>query len=216
MNEPSVAPNAYNVVRDFERALCDYTGAKYAVAVNSCTAALQVCLMYQRYVRERYQVSYMLPEVIIPKHTYVGVPMVAKLTGHAVKFVDARWKGQYRLQPYPIWDSARSLYKGMVPHSGEYFYCLSFHWTKVLKLGWGGAILHNSQEADHYLRRMAFDGRTPGLSPQYDTFPVLGIHANIPPSLAAEGIVRLGLLPDFNEPLPNSDYPDLSLHPVFR
>ena len=31
---------SFQVVRDFEAALCEYTGAPYAVAVNSCTMAL--------------------------------------------------------------------------------------------------------------------------------------------------------------------------------
>jgi len=32
--------DAFKVVRDFEQALCDYTGAKYAVTTTSCTMAL--------------------------------------------------------------------------------------------------------------------------------------------------------------------------------
>lgn len=32
--------DAFKVVRDFEQALCDYTGAKYAVSTTSCTMAL--------------------------------------------------------------------------------------------------------------------------------------------------------------------------------
>ena len=32
--------DAFKVVRDFKQALCDYTGAKYAVTTTSCTMAL--------------------------------------------------------------------------------------------------------------------------------------------------------------------------------
>lgn len=32
--------NPFQVVKDFERALCEYTGAPYAVTTTSCTMAL--------------------------------------------------------------------------------------------------------------------------------------------------------------------------------
>ena len=169
-----------------------------------------ICLMYSRL----YRVWDSSNEVIVPKRTYVSVPMAVKLAGYTVKFADVDWLGSYRLKPYPIWDSARFLSRNM--YKPGQFMCLSFHWTKILKLGLGGAILHNDDDADPILRRMRFDGRTEGVAPKDDTFPVLGIHAYMTPGIAADGLVRLSLLPDYNDPLPNSDFPDLSLHPVFR
>ena len=37
----------YEVTRRFEAALCEYTGAPYAVAVNSCTAAILLAVRWQ-------------------------------------------------------------------------------------------------------------------------------------------------------------------------
>jgi hypothetical protein len=36
------------------------------------------------------------------------------------------------------------------------------------------------------------------------------------PATAAEGLMRLAVLPKHNEPLPNSDYADLSELEIFR
>lgn len=201
--------NPYGVVESFEKALCEYTGAKYAVAVDSCTNALLICMLHEMSMEESLK-----PRMILPKYTYVSVPMAAKLAGFDVQFSDTSWGGLYRCQPYPIWDSARFLSKGMY-REGQ-FICLSFHWTKTLAIGRGGAILHDSDIADPILRRMRFDGRSEGVAPKDDTFPVLGIHAYMTPAMAAEGLSRLALLPDHNDPLPNSDYPDLSKYEIFK
>ena len=80
--------NPYQVTKDFERALCDYTGAPYAVAVNSCTAALQLC------------VEWFNPAVVeIPRHTYCSVPMAIFNARSHVLWRDEQWRGAYQLKP---------------------------------------------------------------------------------------------------------------------
>lgn len=191
--------NPYDIVRQFERALCDYTGAPFAVAVNSCTNALLISLAYCKHTHG--------PEtVILPKRTYVSVPQAVLWSGHKLKFKDIAWEGMYQLYPLPVWDCARWLTSGM--YCPGNFMCLSFHWTKHLQIGLGGAILHDDPDADLLLRKMRFDGRTEGVEPKDDDFPVLGLHAYLTPALAAEGLTRLSLLPKHNDPLPNSDYAD--------
>jgi dTDP-4-amino-4,6-dideoxygalactose transaminase len=191
----------YDAVKDFEAGLCEYTGAKFAVAVNSCTSALLIACAYFKHKEGPTTVS-------IPKRTYCSVPQAVWVAGHKVRFCDLDWLGLYQLYPLPIWDSARLLTSGM--YCPGQFMCLSFHWTKHLQIGLGGAILHDDPDADHLLRRMRFDGRTEGVQPKDDDFPVIGVHAYLTPGLAADGLMRLSLLPKHNEPLPNSDYPDLS------
>ena len=65
------------------------------------------------------------------------------------------------------------------------------------------------------LRRARFDGRTEGLAPRDDDF-ILGWHCYMTPEVAAEGLMRLSLLPDHNDDLPNDDYPDLSTFEIFQ
>ena len=194
--------NPHNVTRDFEKALCEYTGAPYAVAVNSCTMAL---LLACKYVG--------VEEVTIPKRTYVSVPMSIKLAGGKVKFENRRWRGAYQLKPYPIWDSARRFTSGMFKGG---FWCVSFHASKILGVEQGGAILHDSKDADYWLRRLRFDGRSEGIAPKDDNFPVIGYHCYLSPSVAAQGILKLYSLPKRNADLKNDPYPDLSKIEIFK
>jgi pseudaminic acid cytidylyltransferase len=54
--------------------------------------------------------------------------------------------------------------------------CVSFHWSKTLgEFRQGGAILHDNEEADAWLRRARFDGRTEGVAPKDDTSTLLGV-----------------------------------------
>ena len=198
--------NPFNVVRDFERAVADYAGASFGVATTSCTMALLLACAWFRYRDGPTTVS-------IPKRTYVGVPMSIINAGHKVEFRDQEWSGGYRLEPLPVWDSARWLTSGV--HLKGQMTCLSFHWRKHLGISQGGMILLDDFEAVEWLRRARFDGRREGVSPKDDTFDFVGWHAYLTPAVAAEGLVRLAMLPSYNDPLPNDDYPDLSLMPVF-
>jgi dTDP-4-amino-4,6-dideoxygalactose transaminase len=193
--------NAFSVVKQLEDEVAKYTGAPYCVAVNSCTMALLLVCAYLK-----------VKEVSIPKLTYVGVPMSIIHAGGSVVFDDRDWEGSYSLNPYPIRDSARRFTSGM--YAGGYE-CLSFHWSKILGIQQGGAIIHDDPIADQWLRRARFDGRTEGVPPKDDTF-ILGWHCYMSPEIAAEGLVRLSFLPQHNADLPRSDYPDLSLQPIFK
>ena len=195
--------NPFDVVEGFEEALCQYTGAPYAVTTTSCTMALLLACAYHG-----------VGEVSIPRFTYVSVPMSIIHAGGKVKFRDEDWHGAYRLRPYPIWDCARRFTGGMY-RAGEH-QCLSFHWNKILGIQQGGAILTDNEEARDWYRRARFDGRTQGVAPKDDTFDTLGWHCYMSPEVAAQGLVRLALLPNHNEDLPNDDYPNLSKMEIFK
>ena len=193
----------YKVTRDFENALCIYTGAPFAVAVNSCTAALLLAC------------SWFLPRAVrIPRHTYCSVPQAIVRAGHEVVFENRDWQGAYQLEPLPVWDSARRFTSNMYIH-GQY-QCISFAAAKILGIEQGGAILHDNAEADAWFRRMRFDGRTEGVDAMEDTFDLVGMHCLMLPSVAATLLVRLYHLPKHNEDLPHYEYPDLSQHPAFK
>ena len=197
--------NPYQVTKDFEAALCTYTGAPFAVAVNSCTAALMLAVQWANpgpcYVN-------------IPRRTYVSVPCAIKHAGGAVAWRSEDWRGAYQLKPLPVWDCARRFTSGMyIP--GQ-FQCLSFSAAKILGIEQGGAILHDNAEADPWFRKMRFDGRTEGVDPQEDTFDLIGHHCIMLPSIAAQALLRLYHLPKDNPDMPEGHYPDLSKHSAFR
>lgn len=192
----------HQITRDFEAAVAAYCGSRFAVAVNSCTAALLLCCAYHE-----------VGEVEIPKRTYVGVAQSILNAGGTVKFRDDVWRGAYDLRPYPIIDAARRFTSGF--HERGMFTCISLHVSKICGVDQGGVILHDDPIADPILRKMRFDGRTEGVDPRDDDFS-RGFHCYISPSVAAQALWKLSTLPLHNSDLPNSDYSDLSLAPVFQ
>lgn len=223
--------DAFKVVRDFEAALCDFTGAKYAVSTTSCTMALLLACKWHL----KGKVGLEGFDVSIPKRTYVGVPMSIIHAGGRPVFRDEEWKGSYQLKPLPVWDSARWFTDGMcvgfsslinapVPpyrnQSGQ-MVCVSFHASKTLGDSQGGAILHDNPEADEWLRRARFDGRREGVAPKDETDLMIGWHCYLSPDVAARLLHKLTSLRSRNDPLPwgpgtNSDYPDLSQLECFK
>ena len=218
--------NAFNAVHDFERALCEYTGAPFAVAVNSCSMALLLAVAWHLPERKRWFPLEGRPAIEIPKRTYLSVPMSIIHAGGRPTFRDDDWLGCYQLKPLPVVDCARWFTAGLweavngigiatkrvVPPS---MLCVSFHHSKTLGDTQGGAILLDNPEADAWLRRARFDGRTEGVAPKDDK-PILGWHCYMSPDVATRLTWRLSKLPLHNAPLPNDDYPDLSKLEIFR
>jgi dTDP-4-amino-4,6-dideoxygalactose transaminase len=211
-----VPANAFDIVKSFEREVANYTGAPYCVAVNSCTNALFLALKYHNLVESKSNKKI----IEVPKKTYVSVPMQIIHAGFKVGFRDQEWRGAYRLRPLNVWDSARRFTSNMFEieniNGQNHYMCVSFHWSKILGVQQGGAIIHNDPKFDEWARRARFDGRTEGVAPKDDTFQELGYHMYMSPEIAAEGLVRLMHLPKVNEDLKNDDYPDLSKYHVFR
>ncbi len=218
----------HQVTHDFERELCAYTGAPYAVAVSSCTMALLLAVAYHmrirndfmRVVREEGVPHREMPKNIeIPKRTYVSVPQSIIHAGGRPTFRDEHWEGYYQLKPLKVWDSARwftsNIYQTIAGTLGG-MVCVSFHASKTLGDTQGGAILHNDYEADAWLRRARFDGRAEGVAPKDDSFDMLGWHCYLSPDVSARLLWKLAVLPKYNEPLPQDEYPDLSLHKAFQ
>jgi len=232
-------PDAFQVVKDFERAVADYTGAPYVVAVNSCSMAILLAVAWH-FSKQQAKVDkeaidaghgmkmvFLRPPIEIPKRTYISVPMSIIHAGGRPTFRDEDWVGAYQLKPLPVWDSARLFTFGMYTRNALNagfalgrgqggMVCTSHHWSKTLGIQQGGCILHDDPEADAWLRRARFDGRTEGVAPKDDTFTQIGWHCYLSPEVAAEGLVRIQHLPRHNAPLPNDDYPDLSTMEIFR
>ena len=226
-----VPSKAFEIVREFEAAIGEYTGAPSVVAVNSCTMALRLCLDWHM----NSGIGRSGTVVTIPKRTYLSVPMQIKKAGFNVAFRDEDWKGWYQLEPFSIWDSARWFSTGMfagVGGNAARFACVSFYSGKPLSLKrhrldetgshcdieQGGAILHNAgSEADHFFRAMRHDGRIEGQLPSNESVKLLGHHCYMNPASARLGLHLLRKLPKHNPPLPNDpNWPDLSTFVAFK
>lgn len=200
--------NPFTPVRDFEIRIAKYCNSKYAVCIDSCTNALYLTLIWHRYKNPE------IKEVVMPKRSYVGVPIHIIRAGFNVKFRDENWKGIYKLEPFDVYDAARRFTSNMyIPNS---FMCVSFHYSKILKLSQAGAILHDNDEFDMWCRKMRFDGRTEDVAASKDNVDMLGLHCYIGSEIAGEGLIKLHHLKNHNDDLPNDNYPDLSKLKIFK
>jgi dTDP-4-amino-4,6-dideoxygalactose transaminase len=190
---------SFGVVDAFERAVAEFSGSKYAVAVNTGTSAIFLCLKYVGADR-----------VILPARTFVSVPMAVMHAGGRVVFEDEPWTGVYSLKPYPIVDGALRFRRGM--YQGG-LHCLSFHARKLLNIGEGGMILTDDADADKWLRKARYSGRA-GPDYRVEDIDMVGWQCYMTPEKAARGLHLLEYIAD---DLPDQvmTYPDLRLAPVF-
>ena len=193
--------DAFRVVRDFEEAIGIYTGARYVVTVNSCTMALLLAFDWYRRMENGF-------DVVLPAKTYPSVPMSAIHAGLKVKYEHREWEGVYPVPPSRIWDCAKRFTSGMyVPGQVQ---CVSFHAAKLLKIGQGGAILHDNPVADEWYRRARFDGRREGVATKDDEYTFPAWHCYLSLDMSARG---LWLMQSYPKDVPDQemhDYPDLS------
>lgn len=196
---------AFNPVRQFEETIAKYCGSSYAVAVESCTAALFLCCKY-------VQIWW----VDIPKHTYHGVPNSIIHAGGFVAFTDEKWykKGYYKLKPYPIYDSAVNFVKGM--YIPDTYWCLSFQYQKHIPIGRGGMILTDSQEAVKWFRKARCNGRRE-VPRHQDKINSLGWNMYMTPEQASRGLVLFEVIKDkhLKPCIPRGGYVDLSQYAIY-
>lgn len=206
--------NPYQAVANLEYDLARYTGARYAVTTNSCTMALTLAVAWHLQPNHPGALLTSYGNIEIPKRTYVSVPMSIIHAGGRPTFRDEDWLGKYQLRPLPVWDSARLFTWGM--HVAGQMECVSFHASKTLGDTQGGAILLDDPDANQWLRRARFDGRTELVHPTKDRFDMVGFHCYLSADVAARLHLKLYSLPRDNAPLKNDDYPDLSTLEIFK
>lgn len=195
--------NPHDVIRMFEEKVAAFAGSKYAVAVDSCSNALFLCMKYLE----------CKDTITIPSHTYISVPMQIKHAGCNVEFEDVDWARYYQLKPYPIYDAAALWMEGM--YDGGLM-CISFQYKKQIPIGKGGMILTDDQAAATWLRVAAHDGRA---GDDYATmqFKMLGYHFNMTPEDAARGILLMDSPVKMPARIPTaSNYTDVSKFDIFR
>lgn len=217
MSYKSIKHNPYKIVKMFEEEVAEYTGAPYAVAVDSCTNAIFLTLMYCRYLREKQGKGLNWDNrVIIPPKTYLSVPMSIIHAGFEVAFDEKMndWTGIYQLYPFPIYDSAKRLTSDMyIPGS---FMCLSFHIKKNLSIGKGGMILTDSEKAVEWFKKARYEGRSEK-GYQDDNIDMLGWNMYMTPQEASHGLALMQNypkdVPDLGE---NNGYKDLRTNDIFK
>lgn len=207
-----MANGVHQITADFEEALCRYTGAPYAVALDNQSNALFLALSYEG-IKGR--------EVEIPSRTYPSVPCEIIRAGGKVKFytmAGTTLTGAYQLLGTKAWDAALSFTYNM--YKPDTFMCLSFTGPyKHLKLSKGGAILTDNHEAYLWFKRARFSGRRE-CSYHDDNLDFIGLNCYMMPEIAARGLLMMSQFYDLQgKPKSNPDltipYPDLSQFSVY-
>jgi dTDP-4-amino-4,6-dideoxygalactose transaminase len=192
---------------NFENAVKYFYNSKYAVAVDCCTHAIELCLRMLNPVK-----------VITPTHTYLSVPMTFEKLNLDWSFHQQYWKDYYYIGNTNIIDAAVYWKRdGYIPNT---LMCLSFQYKKHLNLGRGGMILLDNEEQYETLKKMRYDGRDvsiralPWSEQDIDT---MGYHYYMTPETAQLGLERI------NESISKEpkkwswkDYPDLRTMKVFN
>lgn len=199
--------NAHEVTKQFEKMLCEYTGAPYAVTTISCSAALFLAMM-RKGVKGK--------KIAIPERTYPSVPCEIINAGGLVEWmpVEGRTlKGAYQLGDTGIWDCALRFTSGMYV-SGQ-TQCVSFTGPrKILQLTRGGAILTDNKEDYEWFKKARYSGREEVDALQQENFDMIGWAFYMPHVIASIGVMNLQCFPRHNEDR-EVEYPKLSDHKVY-
>ena len=202
--------DAWDCVTLFENKLAEYCGSKYAIACDSNSNAIRLCLHY---------LGITDCDIEIPARTYVSVPNQIILSGNRPKFVDTTWIGMYPLGDTNIVDSATALYENMYNEYFNSYMILSFHYKKILNIGQGGMILTNDEKFNEWARPMIYDGRHKDRLYKEDEFECIGWHMYMSPESAKRGleIFNSDKIQKLNRPVGSSYvYGDLRKQKIFQ
>ena len=199
-----------NPIEQLEEKVAEFFGAPFAVAVDCCTHALELCLRLHD-EGDGYPYQY-----TCTPHTYLSIPMTFEKLNLDWNFVDNEWEKYYTIGNTNIIDAAVLWEKdSYIPSS---MMCLSFQLRKHLSLGKGGMILLDNAEDADILRQIRYDGRPDLDRPWADQkIELFGYHYQMTYETAQLGLDKFD---DVVKRIPKhwtyKDYPDLSTYKIFQ
>jgi dTDP-4-amino-4,6-dideoxygalactose transaminase len=195
---------SFELVKEFEEKIANFYGAPYAVAVDCCTHALELCLRLQN-----------IEHYTVPKRTYISVPFLASKLGISFDWREEKWQDYYYLGGTNIIDAAVLWRKNS--YIQNTFMCVSFQYKKHLSLGKGGIILTDSKKHVILLKKMSYDGRLPDIPWAQQNISTIGYHYYMTPETAKNGLEKL---PEAIKSIPKkwtvNDWPDLTKMEIFK
>ncbi len=196
--------NMFEIVSNFEKEIANFFGSPFAVATDSCTHAIELCLRYLKSDR-----------VIVPTRTYISIPMTFEKLGLDWEWKEEEWEDYYFIGNTNIIDAA--VYWRENGYISNTFMCLSFQFRKHLSLGRGGVILLEDKFDYDILKKMSYDGRDVNTPWAQQNISVIGYHYYMTPETACEGIKKFH---DIKNTIPKKwtykDYPVLPNMKVFE
>ena len=196
----------FNVVSEFEKNIAKFFGSTYAIAIDSCTHGIELCL---RYTKET--------KINVPKRTYLSVPFLAEKLGIEREWRDEEWEDYYTVNcgEKKIIDAAVLWKKdSYIPNT---FMCVSFQYQKHLSLGRGGVILLDNENDYITLKKMSYDGRLPNIPWRDQDIDCVGCHYYMTPETAQLGLNKLeNAINTTPRKWVVTDWPDLTQMKIFK
>lgn len=198
-------PIDFSAITEFENKVAKFFGSPYAVAVDSATHGIELCLRLTQ-----------TKTINVPKHTYLSVPMLSYKMGIGLTWRDEVWEDYYTLN----YDDRRIIDAAVLWRENSYvpnsFMCLSFQYQKHLSLGRGGMILCDNKEDAEMLKKMSYDGRLPNVPWRDQNIDTIGYHYYMTPETAQLGLDKLSdAIKNKPRKWKYTDWPDLTKMAVF-
>jgi len=192
------------MIEQFEKQIAQFYNAPYAIAVDCCTHAIELCLRLTKPL-----------SVTCPNHTYPSIPMTFEKLGLAWTFLDTYWKDYYYIGNTNIIDAA--VYWKQDSYIPNTKMCLSFQHKKHLNVGRGGMILLDNHEDYQILKKMRYDGRLDNVPWKEQNIDIFGYHYYMTIETAELGLQRFETA-KITQPKQWSwkDYPNLANMKVFQ
>jgi len=194
---------SFETVKLFEEKIADFFGSPYAIAVDSCTHGIELCLRYLN-----------VKKIEVPKRTYLSIPFLANKLNIDLVWKDEDWIDYYYLTDNVI-DAAVLWQRNS--YIQNTFMGISFQFQKHLNLGRGGIILTDNEQAAIQLKKMSYDGRLPIIPWRDQNIDTVGYHYYMTPETAQLGLDKLDKA---IKTLPRqwnvNDWPDLTTMDIFK
>lgn len=191
-------------VKEFEEKWAEFTGAKYAIATSSCTAALDIAV----------RVAPLKNEVTVSPLTFISSALAPYNADKRVKFVDIHPRSLCTHEAdIQVFYAGNNFGVGMIYDMAHYgggkhqglISCWSFHAVKNLPTGDGGMLTTNDEEIARRARALSWCGidkttydRSQGTYSWDYNIQEPGLKANMNDLTAAIGLEQLKLLPERN------------------
>ena len=197
---------SFEIITEFENKIAEFFGSPYAIAVDSCTHGIELCL---RYTGEK--------RINVPNRTYLSIPMLANKMDLELEWRDEEWEDYYTLN----YDNKRIIDAAVLWRKSSYipntFMCISFQYQKHLSLGRGGIILCDNEVDAKELKKMSYDGRLPNIPWRNQDIESFGYHYYMTPEVAQLGLDKLEqAIATVPRKWIYTDWPDLTKMKVFK
>jgi dTDP-4-amino-4,6-dideoxygalactose transaminase len=194
---------SFEIVKKFEEKIGEFFGSPYAVAVDSCTHGVELCLRYTN-----------AKKIEVPKRTYLSIPFLSHKLNIDLIWKDEEWIDYYYLTENVIDAAVLWRRNSYIPNT---FMCISFQYQKHLNLSRGGIILTDNEESAKQLKKMSYDGRLPIIPWREQNIDTIGYHYYMTPETAQNGLDKLNNAIN-TEPRhwTVKDWPDLTKMNIFK